>query len=134
MKIVLIMLLGMLACSVGCSIGTGTGGFSPPTGIGAVTNAATIAPSASCSPMLGWIGGICTLCGMALLVLTGGRMGWKPVIGGIIFIVINYALAMYASWIFLPVVIATGGISLAWAGKIIWKIVNDDDIKIKEIM
>tara|TARA_R100000664_G_C2747011_1_gene134620 strand:- start:1611 stop:1832 length:222 start_codon:yes stop_codon:yes gene_type:complete len=70
---------------------------------------------------------------MALLVLTGGRMGMRPIIGGIIFVVINYALATYASWIFLPVVIATGAISLAWAGKIIWKIVNDDDIKIKEM-
>jgi len=71
---------------------------------------------------------------MAMLMLTGGRLGWRPLIGGIIFVVINYALAMYASWIFLPVVIATGAISLAWAGKIVWKIVNDDDIKIKEML
>jgi hypothetical protein len=84
--------------------------------------------------MLGWLGGVCALGGMALLVLTGGRLGWRPLIGGIIFIVINYALAVYASWFFLPVVIATGAISLAWAGKIVWKIVNDDTIKIKEIL
>lgn len=129
MKIVLIILL--ILCSVGCATG-GRSWLSLPTNMDTVTNIA--APTQSCSPMLGWIGGICTLSGMALLVLTGGRMGWKPVIGGIIFIVINYALAMYASWIFLPVVIATGGISLAWAGKIIWKIVNDDDIKFKEIL
>jgi hypothetical protein len=71
---------------------------------------------------------------MAMLMLTGGKLGWRPLIGGILFVVINYALAMYANWIFLPVVIATGAISLAWGGKIVWKIVNDDDIKIKEIL
>jgi len=82
-------------------------------------------PVVTCSPMLGWLGGICTLSGMALLVLTGGRMGWYPLIGGILFVVLNYALAMYASWFFLPVVIATGAISLAWAGKIVMKILKE---------
>ena len=117
---------------LGCS--TNTGWFpTSPTQIG-VPNEAISAPVSTCSPMLSWLGGICTLCGMALLVLTGGKMGWRPLLGGLVFVVINYALAMYANWIFLPVVIATGGISLAWAGKIVWKIVNDDDIKIKEIL
>ena len=116
---------------IGCS--TGTGWF-PTSTTGVIPNAAINAPVASCSPMLSWLGGICTLCGMAMLMLTGGKLGWRPLIGGILFVVINYALAMYASWIFLPVVIATGAISLAWAGKIVWKIVNDDDIKIKEML
>tara|TARA_R110000824_G_scaffold319823_2_gene506807 strand:+ start:204 stop:560 length:357 start_codon:yes stop_codon:yes gene_type:complete len=113
-----------------CSANTG---WLPTATGGVITNEAMSTPVASCSPMLSWLGGICTLCGMALLMLSGGKMGWKPLIGGILFIVINYALALYANWIFLPVVIATGAISLAWAGKIVWKIVNDDDIKIKEI-
>ena len=116
---------------LGCS--TKTGWF-PTSPTQVIPNEAINAPVASCSPMLSWLGGLCTLCGMALLVLTGGRLGWRPLIGGLAFVVINYALAMYASWIFLPVVIATGGISLAWAGKIVWKIVNDDDIKIKEML
>ena len=115
---------------LGCSAGKGW--FPSPT-TGVIPDEAMVAPVASCSPMLSWLGGLCTLAGMALLVLTGGRMGWKPLLGGILFIVINYALAMYADWIFLPVVIATGAISIAWGGKIIWKIVNDDDIKLKEM-
>ena len=126
-------MLTFLLCSViiGCS---GKSWFPEPQSIGGVVqDEIMVAPMSSCNPMLGWIGGICTLFGMALLVITGGRMGLRPIIGGIIFVVINYALAMYASWIFLPVVIATGAISLAWGGKIIWKIVNDDDIKIKEM-
>jgi hypothetical protein len=117
---------------IGCST-TGTGWF-PTSTAGVIPNEAMSAPVASCSPMLSWLGGICTLCGMAMLMLTGGKLGWRPLIGGILFVIINYALAMYANWIFLPVVIATGAISLAWAGKIVWKIVNDDDIKIKEIL
>ena len=127
------LLTALLASSIliGCS--TSTGWF-PASPTQMIPSEAVNAPVASCSPMLSWLGGLCTLAGMALLMLTGGRMGWKPLIGGIIFIVINYALAMYANWIFLPVVIATGAISIAWGGKIIWKIVNDDDIKIKEIL
>ena len=92
-----------------------------------ITQASEIisAPVSSCSPMLGWLGGICTLSGMALLVITGGRMGWRPLIGGVLFVVLNYALALYASWFFLPVVIATGAISLAWAWKIIMEIYKE---------
>ena len=116
---------------LGCS--TNTGWF-PTSPTQVIPSEVVNAPVASCSPMLSWLGGICTLCGMALLILTGGKLGWRPIIGGILFVVINYALAMYASWIFLPIVIATGAISLTWAGKIIWKIVNDDDIKLKEIL
>jgi hypothetical protein len=83
--------------------------------------------------MLGWLGGVCILGGMVLLVITRGTMGWRPVIGGIIFIGINYALYAYGNWFFIPVAIATGAISLAWSGKIVWKIVNDNDIKFKEL-
>lgn len=84
-----------------------------------------VASGATCSPMLGWLGGICTLGGMALLVITGGKIGWRPLIGGILFVVLNYALALYASWFFLPVVIATGMISLAWAWKIVLEIYKE---------
>jgi len=94
---------------------------------------AAVSSSSACSPMLGWIGGVCILGGMVLLVISRGSMGWRPVIGGVIFIGINYALYMYGNWFFLPVAIATGAISLAWSGKIVWKIVNDDNLKLKEL-
>ena len=126
-----VIFLVILVCSIGCA--STRGWIAPPSGMGTISDITSSTPVQTCSPMLGWLGGICTLGGMALIVLTGGRMGWKPAIAGIIFIVINYALSLYANWIFLPVVIATGAISIAWAGKIIWKIVNDDEIKIKEI-
>lgn len=112
----------------GCST---TRMITPPTGtLEAMTSATT---SGTCSPMLSWLGGICVLAGMALLVISRGTMGWRPLIGGIVFLLINYAISLYASWFFLPVAICTGALSLAWAGKIVWKIVNDDKLKLKEL-
>lgn len=48
-------------------------------------------------------------------------MGWRPIIGGVILVVLNYAIAEFATWIFLPVLLGTGAISLAWA----WKTIRD---------
>ena len=84
-----------------------------------------------CSPMLGWLGGICCLGGIVLLVISRGTMGYRPLIGGVLFILVNYALNLYAHWFFIPVAIGTGVISLAWAIKIVLKILKDE--KIKEI-
>ena len=84
--------------------------------------------------VLSVIGGFCLLAGMVLLVLTRGSMGWRGVIGGVSMIIVNYLIALYAAWIFIPVVVITGAISLAWGWRIIVRIINDDDIKIKEIV
>lgn len=113
------------------------GCISPPTmntsaTTGAIDAMTTATTAGECSPMLSWLGGICILAGMAMLVLSRGTMGWRPLIGGIIFLLINYAISLYADWFFLPVAISTGALSLAWAGKVVWKIVNDDNIKLKE--
>ena len=105
---------------------------SMPTGI-TESMSQSIAEEASnpCSPMLGWLGGICCLGGIVLLVISRGAMGWRPLIGGVGFILVNYALALYAHWFFIPVAIGTGVISLAWAIKIVLRILKDE--KIKEI-
>jgi MFS family permease len=122
----LVILLLLAGCS---STGLfGSLGDSAPSKMSGV-----ISSSSACSSILGWLGGICILGGMVLLVISRGTMGWRPVIGGLIFIGINYALYVYGNWFFLPVAIATGAISLAWSGKIVWKIVNDDDLKLKEL-
>ena len=105
--------------------------FDPPSVMQEGVEVLEAAPIGACAPILGWLGGVCALGGMILLVISRGTLGWRPLIGGIAFILINYALAIYANWFFFPVAIATGAISLAWAGKIIWKIVNDDKIKLK---
>lgn len=64
--------------------------------------------------ILSGIGGLCLLSGMVLLTVSRGTMGWRPIIGGLSLIVLNYAISRYASWIFLPIIGATGAISLAW--------------------
>ena len=84
--------------------------------------------------ILSVIGGFCLLAGMVLLVLTRGSMGWRAILGGSLMIIVNYLIALYASWIFIPVVVVTGAISIAWGWKIIVRIINDDEIKIKEII
>tara|TARA_R110000824_G_scaffold44958_7_gene130463 strand:- start:715 stop:1116 length:402 start_codon:yes stop_codon:yes gene_type:complete len=71
--------------------------------------------------VLSAIGGLCLVAGMALLVISRGTMGWRPVIGGIILITVNYLIAMYADWLFIPVLVVTGAISLAWG----WRTVRD---------
>jgi hypothetical protein len=124
-----LLTLALAACTlVGCKATSYIPNVSVPDG--AMT---AVSESSACSPMLGWIGGLCLIAGMILLVITRGSMGWRPLIGGVIFIAINWALALYGGWFFLPVAICTGAISLAWTGKIVWKIVNDDEIKIKEM-
>ena len=64
--------------------------------------------------ILSGIGGLCLLSGMVLLTVSRGTMGWRPVIGGVSLIILNFAISRYASWIILPIIGATGAISLAW--------------------
>jgi hypothetical protein len=65
--------------------------------------------------VLSAVGGICMIAGMVLLVISGGSKGWYPVVGGVCLVVLNYAVAKYADLIFIPVVTATGLVSMAWA-------------------
>lgn len=71
--------------------------------------------------ILSGIGGFCLLGGLILLTISRGTMGWRPIIGGISLIVLNYVISIYASWIFLPIIGATGAISLVWG----WSCIRD---------
>lgn len=95
--------------------------------------AAAIVPGKEgCDPTLSLVGGLCCIAGMVLMVVTKGTMGIRPVLGGAGFVVLNYILCEYAEYFFIPAAIVTGAISLAWGGKIIYKIINDDNLKIGE--
>ena len=74
--------------------------------------------------ILSGIGGLCLLSGMVLLTISRGTMGWRPIIGGVSLITLNYAISLYASWIFLPIIGATGAISLVWGYKNIREILK----------
>ena len=75
--------------------------------------------------MLSWIGGIATLAGIAALVISGGRMGMRAIVIGVCLCVLNFVVATYATWILVPVLIATGMISIAW-GYVTYKQVLKD--------
>ena len=112
-----ILLYLSLFCLGGCSCFFPTPLSSKPTGIiekfGGVDNIEKVAALENLTILSG-IGGICLLSGIVLLTISRGTMGWRPTIGGIALIILNYVISIYASWIFLPILGATGAISLAW--------------------
>ena len=71
--------------------------------------------------MLSWIGGLSILGGIAAMVITRGSMGTRALGVGIGLILLNYAVARYAHWIFIPVLVATAAISLTYAYQIVRK-------------
>ena len=78
--------------------------------------------------MLSWIGGLSILGGIAAMVITRGAMGGRALAVGVALILLNYAVARYAHWIFIPVLVATAAISLTYA----YRIVRQALIKQKE--
>ena len=74
-------------------------------------------------------GGLCLVAGMVLLVVTSGRKGWYPIIGGVILVVLNYLVAKYDDYLFYPLVICTGLISAAWTYKVIKQILLEKKTK-----
>ena len=67
--------------------------------------------------MLVFLGSVAVIGGIALLVISGGRKGWYPLIIGIGLILLNWLVLYYAHALFIPVVIATGSLTLAFGYK-----------------
>lgn len=65
--------------------------------------------------MLSWVGALATLAGIASIVITRGAMGMRAIIIGVCLCLLNFVVATYASWILIPVLVATGVISLGWS-------------------
>ena len=72
--------------------------------------------------VLSMTGGLCLVAGMALLVITNGTKGWYPTIGGLLMVILNYMIARYSHYLFIPAVVCTGLISAAWTYKTIREI------------
>ena len=77
--------------------------------------------------MLPWLGGVAILGGLALLVISGGRKGWYPLLIGIGLILLNWIVLTYAHALFIPVVVATGSLTLAVGYKVVTAILNKDN-------
>lgn len=71
--------------------------------------------------MMSWIGGISILGGIAAMVITRGAIGIRAVGIGIGLVLLNYAVARYADWIFIPILVATAAISLTFGYRVVRK-------------
>tara|TARA_R100000808_G_C2152621_1_gene162174 strand:+ start:2560 stop:2922 length:363 start_codon:yes stop_codon:yes gene_type:complete len=98
---------------------------------GPETTTQRLVESASSEPLtvLSVTGGLCLLAGMVLLVVTSGRKGWYPVIGGLLLVVLNYVVARYSHYLFAPAIVFTGMISAAWTYKTIKQILLEKKSK-----
>tara|TARA_R100001082_G_C4362878_1_gene160275 strand:+ start:1222 stop:1521 length:300 start_codon:yes stop_codon:yes gene_type:complete len=74
-------------------------------------------------------GGLCLIAGMALLVVTSGRKGWYPVIGGIILVVLNFLVAEYSHYIFIPLTVCSAMISAAWTYRTVRQLIQEKKSK-----
>ena len=117
-------LLALCGILYGCGTIQSVMGWGQPTPTEKVIEAVTSAKETL--TVLSAVGGLCLLSGMVLLCLSRGTMGWRPIIGGIALIVLNYVIAEYADWIFIPMIIATGCISAAWGWSVLKKILNKE--------
>jgi hypothetical protein len=74
--------------------------------------------------ILPWLGGVAVLAGIALIVISAGRKGWYPLCIGVGLIILNWLVLTYAHALFIPVVIATGALTLALGYKVVASILS----------
>ena len=55
------------------------------------------------------------------MVITRGAIGIRAVGIGIGLVLLNYAVARYADWIFIPILVATAAISLTFGYRVVRK-------------
>jgi len=77
--------------------------------------------------MLNYIGAICTFAGVCALVVTRGSMGMRAILIGIGLCLLNFVVATYANWILIPMLVASGLISLAWGYVTIKEVLENKD-------
>ena len=104
----------------GCSIfGEST---SPFTGSSAWTpNPPSLPEASSALGVLNWTAGVVILGGMVAMVLTAGRMGLRAIVGGVLLVILSYAISVYLHWVMIPVGIFLTMISAFWGYQIIIK-------------
>ena len=114
-KLLTILSLSLLS---GCGAIDLIFGTKPKTGgISSTINETASAAIPENLSMLSGIGGISILGGIVLLVVSTGRKGWFPILGGIGLIFMNTLLQEYFHFIALPIIVASGVISALWAIK-----------------
>ena len=85
---------------------------------GRIADVTGVGDATSSLSVLSMVGALSTAAGIVLLTMTSGRRGWYPAVGGVILCLLNWAVITYAHALFIPVLIATGVLTLAWTYKI----------------
>lgn len=75
-------------------------------------------------PVLSWVGGLATIAGIVALVVTRGSLGTRAVVIGVGLVLLNQIIARYSDWLFLPVLIATGAVSLTYGYRTIQQVLK----------
>ena len=117
-KLIITLTFSLLLFSSGCGAIDLIFGTKPKTGgISSTINETASAAIPENLSILSGIGGISILGGIVLLVVSAGRKGWWPIIGGIGLVFINTLLQEYFHFIALPIIVASGVVSSLWAIK-----------------
>jgi hypothetical protein len=85
-------------------------------GVSTFGNVTQLPASASLLP---WVGGIAIIGGLIALVLTRGGMGARAIVIGVLLVILNDVMQRYAVAFYVPILIGTAGVSLAYAWKTI---------------
>ena len=114
MRLQVLCLWLFLFCLEGCS--TLSRAFTPDQTIGDKVSyvANEVGHASTGLGMLNYVGAICTFAGVCALVITRGSMGMRAILIGIGLCLLNFVVATYANWILIPMLVASGLISLAW--------------------
>jgi len=105
------IVLAVLISGVACA----PKGVSSPFGLGKHATDIVHTASPSASTMLPWVGGLATIGGIIALVLTRGSVGGRAIIIGVLLVVLNEVMHRYADAFFVPILIGTACVSLAYA-------------------
>mgnify|MGYP005820716595 CR=1 FL=1 len=120
------LLFFLFLCATGCSSLPSLGIFGSSSVTGASNAAGAAADAAGGLSVLSVVGGLSTLAGIAALVITRGSMGFRAILAGVGLCLVNYVVSQYADWIFIPALVATGIISLAFGYKTIREMLDGD--------
>tara|TARA_R100000458_G_scaffold59841_1_gene72137 strand:+ start:5775 stop:6164 length:390 start_codon:yes stop_codon:yes gene_type:complete len=113
----MIAVIAVLAITTGC-MSTHKAMTTPPAGM-SVADWEHTKQAVGALDLLSWLGGICILGGVAAMVITRGALGLRALGVGLGLVILNYSIARYADWIFIPVLVASAAISLAYAYRIV---------------
>lgn len=105
--------------SSGCAVVPSSASASSSLVDGAVNSMNAAAPGNSNLDVLVYVGGISMLGGIIALVITRGRFGFLALGIGVGLVLLNAMVARFATWVFLPILIATGAISLAYGFQVV---------------